>query len=36
MPMRLMRVVLVSVLALGILAATLAVAAAQPPGKVPG
>ena len=35
MPMRLMRVLLVSVLALGILAAPLAGAAAQPPGKVP-
>ena len=33
--MRLMRVVLVSVLALGLLGAPLAVAAAQPPGKVP-
>ena len=33
--MRLMRVLLVSVLALGILAAPLAGAAAQPPGKVP-
>ena len=33
--MRLMRLVLVSVLALGLLGAPLAVAAAQPPGKVP-